>query len=82
MRIGRIIPKTDRELEQFFRDLIVKVGDTDTNLSDEEQKSINPVIGMVQGIERQMRAMERDNRMLKVTVARLERRLKDIEGEL
>lgn len=96
MRIGRIIPRTPREIEQFFRDITVKLGGTDTTLADEEQKSALHLLGTVHGLERQVRALERDARQhmltqakteqvvrrLQVQVSQLEARLRDIEGEI
>jgi hypothetical protein len=82
VRLGKIIPKTERELEQFYRDLIVKVGGTDSTLSDEEQKSSLPIIGMIHAQNRKLEALEREGRNMRSLISRLERRLKDIEGEL
>lgn len=76
------IPKSERELEQFYRDLTVKVGGTTSTLSDEEQKSSIPVIGMIQAVDRRLDALARDNRRLKVEVSQLQERVKTLEGEL
>ena len=81
-RIANKIPKSPRELEQFYRDLVVKVGNTDTNLDDEEQKSSIPVIGMIQAVDRRIDALARDNRRLKVEISQLQERVKTLEGEL
>lgn len=95
MKIVTIIPKTVRELEQFYRNTIEKLKSTDTTLADEEQKSSIPFLGMLQSVQRQVSALQRDGRQmrqgigqadpeirrLKGIVARLELRVSDLERD-
>jgi hypothetical protein len=82
VRLNKVIPKTDREMEQFYRDVITKLSNTDATLSDEEQKSSLPLIGMIHAQARMIAALERDGRNMRTLISSIERRLKDIEGEL
>jgi uncharacterized protein involved in exopolysaccharide biosynthesis len=90
------VPRTLREQEQYFLAVSKKIGGTDAELSDEEQKSAIPFLGMVQDLRRQMTALQREGRRmadrtgkaeqgqrrLEVEVQQLKKRLRDVEGEL
>ena len=90
------IPKSAREQEQYFLTVSEKLGNTTATLSDEEQKSNLPFLGMLQAQQRQINALQRDgrndrqrveqaeseNRRLRGIVARLEARINDIERSL
>jgi hypothetical protein len=90
------IPQTDREREQYYLGVADKLGNTSATLSDEEQKSAIPFLGMVQNLTRQLTALQREGRRqadrtekaeqaqrrLEVEVQQLKKRLRDVEGEL
>jgi uncharacterized protein involved in exopolysaccharide biosynthesis len=90
------VPRTPREQEQYFLEVSKKIGGTDAELSDEEQKSAIPFLGMVQDLRRQMTALQREGRRmadrtekaeqaqrrLEVEVQQLKKRLQNVEGEL
>jgi uncharacterized protein involved in exopolysaccharide biosynthesis len=90
------VPRTLREQEQYFLAVSKKIGGTDAELSDEEQKSAIPFLGMVQDLRRQMTALQREGRRmadrteraeqgqrrLEVELQQLKKRLRDVEGEL
>jgi len=58
-------PKTPGEIEQFFLQTIKKLKGTGASLSDIDQRSINPLIGMVQEIMRRIDSLIRDGRNIK-----------------
>jgi hypothetical protein len=90
------VPRTPREQEQYFLAVSKKIGGTDAELSDEEQKSAIPFLGMVQNLTRQLTALQREGqrmtervekaehaqRSLASEVQQLKKRLRDVEGEL
>lgn len=90
------VPKSSREQEQYFMQVSEKLGGTTATLSDEEQKSAIPFLGMVQNLARQVTALQREGRRmadraekseqaqrrLEVEVQQLKKRLRDVEGEL
>jgi hypothetical protein len=90
------VPRSARETEQYFLEVSKKIGGTDAELSDEEQKSAIPFLGMVQNLTRQLTALQREGRRntqereraqqamrrLEVEVQQLKKRLRDVEGEL
>ena len=90
------IPRGEREQEQYFRDVSEKLGGTTATLSDEEQKSAIPFLGMLQAVQRRVNSLERDgrqaqqrndqlateNRQLKIRIAELERKVNDLERSI
>ena len=81
-RFSKVVPKSELELERFYLDTINKLEGTTTTLSDEEQKSSIPLVGMVHDLKRVIVSLSRDTRNMKAELAALARRIENIEGEL
>ena len=94
-RFSKVVPQSPLELERFYLDTINKLENTESSLSDEEQKSGIPVIGMIHDINRRIESLtrdsrnlkllmdnsrlEQDNRMMRSQLTKLETRLADLE---
>ena len=79
------IPKSQRAFEQYYRDVADTVGGASGTLSDEEQKSAIPFLGMLQDIRRQVLELQREAQKvqrLEMEVKGLKKRMKNVEGEL
>lgn len=72
-RILERVPRTMREVEQFYRDVINKLKGTTTTLADEEKRSISPIIGMLNDTNRKVESLARDNRNLRLDLDSLKR---------
>ena len=67
------IPKTDRELEIFYRQTIDKLKGTESTLVDESLKSFIPFISMVQSLNRNHEALAKSIKTNRATMQKLER---------
>lgn len=72
-RILERVPRTMREVEQFYRDVINKLKGTTTTLADEEKRSIAPIVGMVSDTNKRLESLARDNRNLRLDIDSLKR---------
>ena len=72
-RFSKVVPKSELELERFYLDTINKLEGTTTTLSDEEQKSSIPLVGMVHDLKREIVSLSRDTRNMKAELAALAR---------
>jgi hypothetical protein len=71
-----------RDFERWMYSVSAKVGVSNTTIDDIDARSMNPVIGMIQEVKRELDSLIRDNRNLKTKIAEFERRIDQIEGEL